>query len=150
MQGNENIMFCSRCGSRNKNLRHIIILSILGIIFLKGAVEEIPSLMEELFEFDVIGILVGLPYLYCELAGLAACILTGIRKVKNNDKLKIPTIVLLIISIISIISLTLFTAITFAINSHDIDCLFSYISNYTVPYVCIYVVLLVSNIYTKK
>lgn len=32
MQGNENIMFCSRCGSRNKNLRHIIILSILGII----------------------------------------------------------------------------------------------------------------------
>lgn len=180
MQGNENIIFCSRCGSRNniistfcsscgsklnkinlenmsisefsgsKNVIQTIIVLILGIIFLTEAVSEIPELMEDLFKFDVISVLIDLAYLFCELAGLAACILTGIRIVKNNDKLKIPIIVLLIIAIIYIIPLTLFSIMSVVCYSYGTDYVFAYITNYTIPYICIYVILLVLNIYKKK
>lgn len=176
MQGNENIMFCSRCGSRNniistfcskcgsklnkiklenkstsvfsryKNVRQTIIILILGIIFLNKVIADIPEIMEDLFKFDVIAILIDLSYLFCKLAGLAACILTGIRRVKNNDKLKIPTIVLLIIAIIYIILLTLFSIWSLVYSSYSTDYVSSYITNFTITYICIYVILLVLNI----
>lgn len=177
MQGNENIMFCSRCGSRNniistfcskcgselnkiklenkstsvfsryKNVRQTIIISILGIIFLNKVIADIPELMEDLIKFDVIGILIDLAYLFCKLSGLVACILTGIRRAKNNDKLKIPTIVLLIISIIHIIVLTLFSIWGFLVySSYSVDYVSAYITNFTITHICIYVILLVLNI----